>query len=49
MNWFDEYSDSGHTGVSESVCGSGQLCKVGKASEVSLTFHPTAAVEYTKR
>ena len=49
MNWFDEYSDSEHTGVSEPVCGRGLLCKVGKASEVRLTFHPTVAVEYTKR
>ncbi len=46
--WFDQYVDPAIDGAREPVCGRGQMCKVGVASEGKLTFYPATDVEYTK-
>lgn len=48
-DWFDTYADPEKDGKSEPVCGRGQLCKVDPEANGKLTFHPTVAVEYTKK
>lgn len=46
--WFLQYVIPEIDGSKEPICGRGQLCKLGKASEGALTFHPAVDVEYTK-
>ena len=46
--WFNKYVNPEIDGAREPVCGRGQLCRLGEASEGRPTFSPVSQVEYKK-